>query len=135
MSGQSDVPLFEGYEPVEPVEPVENLSAGQRLTLRQTQDISLGRHPLTGGVLHPQASRRRDSDSPKDDPFTCGSCYFREARRYHGKSYPKCIAYAPSRITHGPASDVRAWWPACTDYSPGSSISPDAARSIPEDFA
>lgn len=35
------------------------------------------------------------------------------------------------RVTHGAGSDVRAWWPACQDYSPGDSISDDAARFIP----
>lgn len=127
-----DAPLFEGYEPPEPIE-TEGLSAGQRLTLRQARDVSIGRHPLTGGAIHPQASRHRDAASPKDDPFTCGSCHFREILGHHSRSYPKCLLPSmPSRVTHGPASDVRAWWPACSDYSPGSAISPDAARSIPE---
>jgi hypothetical protein len=132
--------LFEGYEPPTP-EPVEKLSAGQRLTKRQADDIAVGRHPLTRGALHPLASRHRDAQSPKDDPFTCGSCWFRHVIRYHGRSYPKCV-FDPrrdaddtldkyARVSHSTATDVRAWWPACTDYSPGSSVSPDAARSIP----
>lgn len=123
------------------------LSAGQRLTLRQADDVAAGRHPLTGGPLHPLTSRHRDADAPKADPFTCGSCLFRKSEKYHNKSYAKCWlpnpvagADAPmdriyDRVTHGPASDVRAWWPACTDYSPGDSLSPDAARYIPEGVA
>jgi hypothetical protein len=128
------------------------LSAGQRLTLRQAADVAAGRHPLTGGPLHPLASRHRDADAPKSDPFTCGSCYFRNSAAYHGKSYAKCWLPGPRtgetytvgtvtmtmgypRVTHGPASDVRAWWPACPDHSPGDSMSPDAARYIPGDDA
>jgi hypothetical protein len=141
-----DIPLFAGYAPPERLD-TEGLSAGQRLTLRQASDISIGRHPLTGGALHPLASRHRDADSTKSDPFTCGSCYFRRVEQYHDRAYPKCWrpnpnvgADAPmraiySRVTHGAGSDVRAWWPACTDYTPGDRISPDAARSIPGDLA
>jgi hypothetical protein len=59
--------------------------------------------------------------------------------RWHDRTYPKCIAAvegtehltAPS-ITHGAATDVRAWWPACIDYQPGdNSLSPDAMRVLP----
>lgn len=135
-----DEPLFPGYEPP-PTEPEPELSAGQRLTLRQANDIAEGRHPLTRGRLHSLASRHRDASAPKDDPFTCGSCYFRQVVKYRGKSYPKCV-FDPrrdaddtldmyARISHSTASDVRAWWPACPDYSPSDRISPDAARSIP----
>ncbi|HEY9264592.1 MAG TPA: hypothetical protein VIQ11_08325 [Mycobacterium sp.] len=138
---EDDAPLFPGFEPPEKPEHNPSLSAGQRLTLRQAADISVGRHPLTGGTLHELASRHRDSASPKKDPFTCGSCYFRSSELYHNTSYPKCWLPAPgssadkpryTRVTHGPATDVRAWWPACPDYSPGDSSSPDAARYIPE---
>lgn len=104
----------------------------------------MGRHPLTRGRLHPLASRHRDAESPKDDPFTCGSCHFRATIRYHGRAYPKCI-YNPTgapddtldtfpRIAHSAATDVRAWWPACPDYVPGDRrLSPDAARGLPSD--
>ena len=131
----SEDALFEGYEPPTP-EPEVKLSAGQRLTRRQSDDIAIGRHPLTRGALHPLASRHRDASSPKSDPFTCGSCYFRTVIRYHGKSFAKCL-FDPrrsgedtldkyARVSHSASSDVRAWWPACPDYSPGSSsLSPD----------
>lgn len=133
--------LFDGYDPPARVDEPK-LSAGQRLTLRQVEAISLGRHPLTGGGLHELASRHRDAASPKSDPFTCGSCYFRMVVRYHGKSYPKCV-FDPrrggddtldeyARVSHGAATDVRAWWPACLNYSPSDRLSSDAARHIPE---
>ena len=143
-----DVPLFAGYEPPPAPEPAAPVSAGRRLTLRQAAMIAVGTHPLTRGPIHSLASRHRDADAPKDDPFTCGSCYFRNSARYHNQSYSKCWLPGPDtgevrdyggvrvtvgypRVTHGAASDVRAWWPACPDYSPGDSLSPDAARSIP----
>lgn len=139
-----DTPLFDGYEPPESPTLDPSLSAGQRLTLRQAQDIATGVHPLTRGPLHPLASRERNASAPKADPFTCGSCWFRGGQHHHDYTYPKCYhpgnlsadeweTKGPPRVTRGAASDVRAWWPACTDYSPGSSLSPDAARSIPEE--
>jgi hypothetical protein len=143
--------LFDGWEPeVREPRPSEDmsLSPGLRLTLRQAEMVTNGVHPLTRGPLHPLASKHRDADAPKDDPFTCGSCYFRNSADYHNRSYAKCWLPGPKtgqeikygavtvtvgypRVTHGAASDVRAWWPACPDYSPGDSLSPDAARSIP----
>lgn len=120
--------LFDGYEPSE----VGPLSADRRRTLRQQDLITAGRHPLTGGPLHHLASRHRDASAPKDDPFTCGSCWFRQVIGYRAGSYPKCIADDGLRVSHSASSDVRAWWPACPSYTPGDRISPDAARTIPE---
>lgn len=59
-------------------------------------------------------------------------------------SYAKCTfpgdyepewieKHGPPRVTHGAGTDVRAWWPACVDYSPGDGrVSPDAARWTPD---
>lgn len=97
----------------------EHLSADRRRTLRLTRDLALGRHPLTGGRLHPDAAPADDRTAPG---ARCGTCRFRVT----GGQYPKCrwpdpgeyrIAKLP-RVTHGPATDVRAWWPACTDWQP-----------------
>lgn len=135
-------PLFDGYDDPPP-DPLLELSPDQRRTARQAQQVAAGVHPLTGGPLHPLASRHRDRTAPRTDPFTCGSCIFRSVLPYHDRSYPKCLfgmenptdqtpGRAP-RVTNGAGSDVRAWWPACPDYSPGDTgLSPDAARSIPE---
>lgn len=135
----TDVPLFAGFDT--PREPDPQLSPDRRRTQRQADAIAVGRHPLTGQRLHPQASRHRDADSPKNDPFTCGSCRFREVIGYHSRSYAKCLFGMTNemrylddspRISHSSATDVRAWWPACPDYSPGdTNLSPDAARYIP----
>lgn len=124
----TDPPLFDGFEPAVPVS-AEPVSADRRRTQRQAAAIANGIHPYTHTPLHPLASWRRDAQAPKTDPFTCGSCYFREPGGFRG--FPKCTRF-PGLITHGPGSDIRAWWPACPDYSPSDSISPDAARYIPE---
>lgn len=137
----SEDALFPGFDLVE-VEPDPPLSPDRRRTRRQADAIALGRHPLTGTLLHELASRHRDATSPRNDPFTCGSCYFRTVVTHHGKAYPKCL-YDPrrsgedsldkyARVSHSTASDVRAWWPACPDYSPGGSLSSDAARYVPD---
>lgn len=134
-----DEALFPGYEP--PPAPEVPPTADRRRTARQAAAVAAGRHPLTGGPIHPLASRHRDADAPKDDPYTCGSCWFRTVITYHGGRFPKCLfgvenptdrnpAKAP-RVSHGAGTDVRAWWPACPDYSPSDRVSGDAARSIP----
>lgn len=102
--------LFEGYEPVPP-DPVEKLSAGRRLTIRQREAVEAGIHPLT-------------KDRTRPDLGTCGDCRFRSTNY----SYPKCtygMTYSPSGVprggiymTHGPATDCRAWWPACKRFEP-----------------
>jgi hypothetical protein len=128
VSGSEAGVLFDGYEPAEAV-PVPKVSADRRRTLRQAERIAAGVHPLTGGPLHELASRHRDSTAPKSDPFTCGSCWFREVNRYHNKSFAKCWESDGKRATHSAATDVRAWWPACRNYSP--SDGGDSARWVP----
>ena len=98
--------------PIAPARAGEQLSAGRRRTLRQRADLEAGRHPLAGGPLAVGPS------------LTCGDCRFREVLPYHARSYPKCQwrppgagpSSWPPRVSHGSATDVRAWWPACPDY-------------------
>ena len=135
----SEGTLFEGWEPVaREIRPSERagLSADRRRTLQQAERIADGIHPLTRGPLHELASRHRDASSPKDDPFTCGSCYFRSSLRHHDGSYAKCTLGSTAEkrgpyVAHSASTDVRAWWPACRDYSPSDRVSDDAARYIP----
>jgi hypothetical protein len=100
--------LFPDLEPAEklpadiPAEP--KLSADRRRTLRQRADVERGRNPLT----------RRPIRQPPGE--TCGSCRHREIFGHHNRTYPKCTVNDGVRETHGPASDVRAWWPACQEW-------------------
>lgn len=105
--------LFPGFEPP-PREPP--LSADASRTVRQRLAIAAGAHPLSLVVplaLHPQAPTDATRDDPPGRPFTCGTCTNRVAY-----GYPKCVADGRRRISHGAATDCRAWWPACTDYDP-----------------
>ena len=143
----SESVLFEGYDDPPPLPSAEpGLSADRRRTLRQTEQIRAGIHPLTGRPLHEFGDRFARATDAKDLAFRCGSCIFRSVFKYHDRSYPKCtwtgslgaddverwgINVLP-QVSHGAATDVRAWWPACRNYSAGdTSLSPDAARSIP----
>lgn len=138
-----DVPLFAGYEPP-PVIEEPPLSADRRRTRRQAEQIALGIHPLTGRRVHLLADLNPQPTDGRSLPYRCGSCIFRKVVRHHDRSYPKCFfpgaqsaddfaQHGPPRYTSGAASDVRAWWPACPDYSAGDSISDDAARWIPDE--
>lgn len=103
-----DQPLFPGYEPPAPVDEPE-VSPGRRLTLRIAAQVAAGVHPLMQGPLHPDASRETTAAQPVG--LCCGSC---SRRSSNGWGYPKCSAGPQS---HGPATDVRAWWPACPSHT------------------
>lgn len=77
------------------------LSAQQRRTVRQARRIEQGIHPMMNASL-------------LGGPFTCGDC--REAHRedYHTRGYWKCRLFGS---THGAGSDLRLWWPACTEFA------------------
>jgi hypothetical protein len=77
------------------------LSTGRRLTARQRLDVAKGYHPLT----------RLPLLEPRDDTKKCGTCIHRTKGGSRG--YPKCDQ---TTITSGPATDCRAWWPACTKW-------------------
>lgn len=90
-------PLFP-LEELPPVVPAEELSDTRRRTRRQRQLVDLGVHPLTRDRARPELG-------------TCGGCAHRRAGEY-----PKC-ALGP--VSRGPATDCRAWWPACSRWEPG----------------
>jgi hypothetical protein len=87
-----------------------------RRRAREAVTIRVGFHPLTRGKLHP------DADPGSTSAPTCGSCRFRRpVERHTGgepKVYPKCFYAYPSRVNHGPGTDVLASWPACADWAP-----------------
>lgn len=97
----------------EPDEPP--LSADRRRTQRQLAILAAGRHPLTRGPLHPEAA-------PVDDRHAagrrCDSCQWLVAYDHHNRRYLKFRQRNELYVTHGAASDVRAWWPACTGHVP-----------------
>jgi hypothetical protein len=89
------------------------LSAGQRLTARQHAAAAAAVHPLTHGRIHPDAPR--DATDRTAPGLRCGTC--RHRARSH-RDYPKCWFGDGIRTSHGTATDVRAWWPACPDHQP-----------------
>lgn len=107
--------LFEAppAPPVPEAAPVAKVSADVRRRQRQAQALAHGYHPLGVALgahirLHPQAAPAGDRAA---DGARCGTCRWREPGRY-----PKCFYDRPHRISHGPGTDVAAWWPACTNY-------------------
>lgn len=121
-----DLPDGAIVEPV--VEPT--LSADRRRTLRQMALLMRRRHPIGEAKLHPDAPPADDRDAPGP---RCGSCRFRELFDYHNRTWPKCTKNDGIWVAHSASSDVRAWWPACVEYSAGDPrLSPDAARCVPE---
>lgn len=138
-----DQPALFDMTPVER-QPVPRLSPQRRRTIRQTEAIGRGRHPLAladvGAYhlrLHPDAAPADPRDAPGR---RCGNCLWRQVVSTGSrKNWPKCLypgtasaaewEDAPPRVTRGPATDVRAWWPGCTDHDWGEpALSPDAAR-------
>jgi hypothetical protein len=104
--------------------PVEEISAGRRRTIRQAEALRRGRHPLGLAVDVPL---RLHADAPPPDDRTapgprCKTCRFREVLvAYSGKHYPKCVRGRDGKtpyVSHGAATDCRAWWPACIYWEP-----------------
>lgn len=103
--------------------PADKLSADRRRTERQRLLISRGQHPLgfLGVTRNPKTrglSYERTDPAGRD--FTCGSCKFRETSRPGARTIAKCVWTSDGkwfpRVTSSVASDVRAWWPACTKW-------------------
>jgi hypothetical protein len=131
-----------------PATPAAKLSADRRRTIRQAEMLAHGRHPLGGDKwhaylrLHPEAAPHDDRRAPGR---RCGNCWYRRVLEYNSRSYPKCLygmenatdadpnPGLPPRVTHGAATDCRAWWPACLNHVYGDpALSDDAARHVPE---
>jgi hypothetical protein len=111
--------------------PAVKLSTDQRRVRRQAEAIALGGHPLA--LVRPKVRVHPDAGgltatraNAADRPLRCGTCAFRA----HVGGYPKCLwrpgavdaaasregIGAPPRYSGGPATDTRAWWPACTEH-------------------
>lgn len=104
-------------------EPKEKISADRKRTLRQLADLARGIHPITGYELHAEAA---PADDRTADGRRCGTCVFRELFAHRGRTYAKCTLPDPELragggqpyMTHGAATDVRAWWPGCLRHHP-----------------
>lgn len=111
--------------------PVAKLSEGRRRTLRQAEAIARGGHPL--GLVHPSVRVHPDANgrtaargNAPERPLRCGTCQFRtpiggHSRDYHKCKWPNPDAYLYSelpRVSASAATDIRSWWPACTDWQP-----------------
>jgi hypothetical protein len=103
------------------------LSAGRRRTIRQERALANGSHPLSllGGFLrlHPDAPPADDRKAPGP---RCGGCLYIERNAW---DYLKCTRGRSGEIctpsfrrgpyeTHGPATEIRAWWPGCDRWEP-----------------
>lgn len=125
MPEDEGLALFGEPPRVEPLPPVDGvaLSTDRARTRRQAELLADGWHPVAGRLLHPAAASAHDRQAPG---LRCRSCRFRLTAN-HGTagSYAKC--YWPGeetvdrldnlpRFSRGPATDIRAWWPACADY-------------------
>ncbi|MFF5988160.1 hypothetical protein [Prauserella flavalba] len=96
-------------------------SADQRRTERQAKQLAAGLHPLSAALgwplrLHPDGAPAGHREAPG---LRCGGCAFRRPIAHRARTYAKCHHGDGTRITHGPGTDVRAWWPACLDYQDG----------------
>lgn len=105
-------------EPLPDAEPPETISAERRRTLKRQAELARGVHPRTKLPL-------------ANNGHACGDCAHHFERRM-GSTYHKCdhgypaepvefhgTMYSPrSLVSHGPATDVRVSWPACSGWKP-----------------
>lgn len=100
-----------GLFPAEPFK-VDGVELGEdaRRTHRAAAALAAGRHPVSRLPLHPEAPPVGDRKAPGPRCGTCTHLF----RRVQGNTYLKCGQNA----TGGPATDLRAWWPACAAYQP-----------------
>lgn len=83
-------------------EPEEELGQDARRTRRRNELLAAGVHPTTRLRLREPAGE------------TCGSCDWRQSFTPNRRTFHKCAAVA---MTHGPATDVRLSWPACSGWT------------------
>lgn len=106
--------MTDGLFDAEPyqVAPGPKLGEDALRTQRAIASLAAGRHPVSRLVLHPDAPPVGDRKAPGP---RCGTCahLFRKVLG-SGSTYLKCGENA----TGGPATDLRAWWPACAAYGP-----------------
>ena len=114
-------------------DPPVSRTIGERMRARQADRIRSGIHPLSlsgRSVLRLHVDASWDPDHRTGPGPRCGGCAHRRQIGGHSRDYPKCLAGAvlgesdTALATVYPyasmseATDVRAWWPACTLYQP-----------------
>lgn len=80
-----------------PEQPIDRPSRDARRTIRQREQIRLGRHPVARIPL-------------ADNGETCGTCTHAYRTQHGRRSYWKCDLVEE---TNGPGTDLRISWPAC----------------------
>lgn len=113
------------------MQPGPKLGTDAKRTRRQARLLAEGLHPATGQPLHPDARPVRDPHQP----VRCGTCAWLvgTSPAHTSTVYWKCDLLP---ITHGPATDVRRWWPGCVSWSgtsPARSPAPGAGPPPPEE--
>lgn len=101
-------------------------------TQRRQQAVDDGLNPLTMTPAHPDAP----TDTSPNDRYprygTCGTCTHliavligqrKRALKCNFGGTPKRLG---PRVTLGPATDVRAWWPGCEQYDSDGRTEPPA---------
>jgi hypothetical protein len=96
------------------------LSAGRRRTLRRLLLLELGKHPITGLPVHPDAPTDTTAKDRFPRPMTCGTCTHRFVQNLGTeRSYPKCDRLSKDRLEARTATtDTPRWMPACIGYTP-----------------
>ncbi len=117
MTDLVEIPLFDlpAQSPLPVAGQAEHEeSYARRLTKRQQGKLAAGYHPTRPLLrLHPDAPPVDDRSAPGP---RCGTCVHLVQNE---RDYLKCDE---SAMTHGPATDVRRWWPACTGYQAAAAV-------------
>lgn len=96
---------------------LDGLGHDARATLRNNRLIESGTNPGTRLPLHPDASRDRSGPGPR-----CGDCAHLYSKLPYasssGRTFLKCDQTSVRPDVHYDGPDMRAWWPACTRYTP-----------------
>ena len=92
------------------------LGQDAKLTYRRNKLLAEGTHPTTRRrLISALSEEERIVKALAGVPAnaTCNDCRFCVTESYHTRSYVKCRAV---ELTHGPGSDTRRKWPACTKF-------------------
>lgn len=92
----------------------------RKRTAEALQAIDLGKHPVTGLPLHPEAPEDSSRKDRYPRAFTCGTCLHLGRHVYYGTSVVFCEIATHDRPT-------RRWYPSCVQYRPIPEVSDEPA--------